>query len=430
MSSDIKIKIPKTIEGPDGLPVKPRILVAVSGGMDSMVLLHAVAQEFSKEDFAVAHFNHRTRGKENEEDASLVRKASEELGVEFYHGSRQQIGPAPEEVLRNLRREFMESIAEKHDFDFICTAHHANDQLETVLMRLLRGTDWRGMGGIRERAGKWLRPLLTVSRENIERYAKKNAVAYRQDLSNYNARYFRNAIRHGAAQELLQVAENFGMSRQAALDNVSEWCRRGVEVQDYLDEQVKRLVDELAVQTPFWVRVSCEAWDQVPKPLKAHVLNQMSERFLGKTVCRKQLKLWQKHIRQGQKRFHLKDGIKVRVSMGYWYLLLDKEAPEASPERGENGIFHFEEIKTDLKILVPNLEHSWEARYYEAGDRLASSGKKLKEIFQRRRIPAPERKLIPVLARPSTSQVLWYLGSEESLLEVSTARCDFPFLQS
>lgn len=401
-----------------------------------MSLLHSLALKLPAKRLGVAHFNHRTRGPENEKDSQLVRQAAEKLGISFYLGSRAQIGPASEGELRTQRRKFLEGVADKHAFDHICTAHHANDQLETVLMRLMRGTDWKGMGAIRFRAGKWVRPILGVSREAVEKYAKRHSIEFRTDGSNYQMKHLRNALRHGVAQEFLQIAENSGMSRKAVLENVANWCLRAQEVGDFLESYSQGLLEELVVETRFWARIDHKGWSEIDPAVQPFVLNLLAQRYLGQTVCRQQLKLWRKNLNKKQKRFDLKAGIHIRVSCGYWYLMLDAAEPVSAAEVGSRpGVFRFPEIEAEVEI-VPGAQ-PYEVRYFRAGDRLEKSGRKLKEIFQRTRVPAPERKLIPVVARPASSEVLWYMGAQgtrfaEDLLPgiVADGRCAFPFTGS
>lgn len=391
-----------------------------------MCLLHALADVLDSEQLAVAHYNHRTRGLENEKDATLVKETADKFGLQYFTDSRKQIGAASELDLRNQRREFLEAVAEEHHFDFICTAHHANDQLETLLMRLLRGTDWKGMGAIRYRRDKWLRPLLGASRDEIEKYAKKHSVPFRTDGSNYQTKYLRNSIRHGVAQEFLLAAENSGVSKKAALDNVSHWCLRAQEIFDFLESHTRVLIADLVTETPFWIRVNHARWETVPKTLQSFVLNELASKYLGKSLCRKQLKLWRQYLEKKRKRFDLKEGVHVRVSHGHWYLMLGEGEPAFIPERGPNPLtLRFPDARTE--VTLTNAEMPCEPRYFRPGDRFQTNGKKLKEIFQRKRLPAPERKLIPVLARPGTSEVVWYLGVSEDSEVISQKRCDFPF---
>jgi tRNA(Ile)-lysidine synthetase-like protein len=390
-----------------------------------MCLLQELLSILPKESIAAAHFNHRCRGEESDRDAAFVREHCQGLGIAFFEGSRNASGHASELVMRNARREFLESVAEQSGFAFICTAHHANDQLETLLMRLMRGTDWRGMGGIRYLNGKWLRPLLHVSRAEIERYARKHQVPYRTDGSNYETKYLRNALRHGVAEELLQVAENAGMPAEAVLRNVGHWCERAQQVHSYLSSEADRVLALVSTETPFWVRVHLAQWNLLSEPVQQVALNRLVEKHLGATLCRKQLNLWLDHLAKKQNRFHLKPGVRVRVSFEYWYLCLSEKAPEP-PLQPAPGRYYFSDIHCDLEVA----EGKMEARYYQSGDRFESTGLKLKDYFQKTRVPAPERSFIPVLVRPNTAEVLWCLGYGHNASLITKQTCGFPFAAS
>lgn len=188
---------------------RTRLLVAVSGGIDSSVLLHALSGVAKKFEITleVAHINHGLRGEASEGDQKEVEAQASAFGLPC-HVSRVDVGaareghssrtrPTRQEAARNLRREALEHIAREIGADRIATAHHLDDQAETVLMRLLRGSTGDGLGGIREVShdDRVVRPLLQVTREAIEDYARTHAIVWREDLSNQDDRYARNRLR-------------------------------------------------------------------------------------------------------------------------------------------------------------------------------------------------------------------------------------------
>ena len=180
-----------------------RVLLACSGGADSTCLLHvmqALAPEGSW-DLAVAHFNHRLR-RDADRDEHFVRDLADSCGLPFYSGSRdvaaysREKGMNLEEAGRDLRYAFLEKTADDIGAARIATAHTMDDQAETFLMRLLRGSGRSGLTGIPVRRGRLIvRPLIRVTRAEVEAYLEGHAWAYRTDASNRDRRYLRNRIR-------------------------------------------------------------------------------------------------------------------------------------------------------------------------------------------------------------------------------------------
>ena len=169
-------------------------LVGVSGGVDSMVLLDVMVKSGLKP--VVAHVNYGTRGKHSDADEELVRSVCDKIGLEFYFKRihKDEMYGNFQERARILRYRFFEEIYQKCDCDWIATAHNYDDQLETILMRVLQGRGPAAWGMTRQR-GHIIRPMLEVSRKEIEAYAAKHNVKYRTDSSNLTPEYLRNRIR-------------------------------------------------------------------------------------------------------------------------------------------------------------------------------------------------------------------------------------------
>ncbi|MCX6142044.1 MAG: tRNA lysidine(34) synthetase TilS [Ignavibacteriales bacterium] len=181
------------------------IVLAVSGGIDSMVMLHlfgAVRADWNLH-LAVAHINHQLRGEESDGDEAFVRRAALSLEIPCFNKRVDTLGHAAEthlskqEAARNLRYEFFEEIRRQRNADCVATAHQADDNAETVLMNALRGAGVRGLSGIPERRdpGKIIRPLLFARRRDIEQYANDRKIEFRADSSNESTKYRRNYVR-------------------------------------------------------------------------------------------------------------------------------------------------------------------------------------------------------------------------------------------
>ena len=209
------------LRGPCVVPRGGRVLVAVSGGADSVALLlglRSVAREFGL-DLAAAHLHHGLRGAEADADLAFVRDLCARLGVPLAWArwnTRERMrrrGLAGQSGLRTLRREFLAGIARRAGAVAIATAHTADDQLETVLMRLMRGAGLAGLAGMRPRRGRWLKPLLESTRADIEADLRAHREPWRDDRSNDDRTYLRNRLRHEAVPALLKA---LGASPEAA----------------------------------------------------------------------------------------------------------------------------------------------------------------------------------------------------------------------
>lgn len=195
------------------------LLVAVSGGIDSMVLVDLLRK--SACDFAIAHVNFKLRGAESDDDEHFVRTAAATSGLRFYSTSYDTDAFAADHKLsiqqaaRFLRYQWLEEVRKNENFSRIVTAHHADDHLETILINLSRGSGIDGLCGIPETSETVLRPLLPFSREEIKTYAFTNRIPYREDSSNQTDDYLRNRLRHHVIPAFKQCAPHL-------LNNVSK----------------------------------------------------------------------------------------------------------------------------------------------------------------------------------------------------------------
>ena len=186
-------------------------LLAVSGGRDSVVLAHLFANYGLN--FDVAHCNFHLRGGESNKEMFFVQNlpflTTQKVFVKEFNtmAIQQKSGKSIEMVARELRYQWFEEIGE--NYDYIVTAHHANDNTETVLMNLLRGTGLRGMCGIPQKNGKIIRPLLRFSNSVIERYVREQEIDFCIDSSNLTDEFLRNKIRHHIVPELEKINPNF-----------------------------------------------------------------------------------------------------------------------------------------------------------------------------------------------------------------------------
>jgi tRNA(Ile)-lysidine synthase len=186
-----------------------RLLLAVSGGIDSMVMLHLLHKHAFH--ITVAHCNFNLRGDESDGDASFVEEICSKLKTPCFirHFNTSDFayenGISIQMAARELRYSWFEELCQNHGFDFILTAHHADDQLETILLNLVRGKGPSSWSGIPVKNGKVVRPMLSLFKEEIHRYASDLKIDHRVDSSNLKADYDRNFIRHRITPLLKEI---------------------------------------------------------------------------------------------------------------------------------------------------------------------------------------------------------------------------------
>lgn len=203
-----------------------RLLLAVSGGKDSMVLLH-LFQNLNF-DFAIAHCNFQLRGLESFEDQNFVNDYALSNNIKAFitqfdtKAFAEDYKVSTQVAARELRYNWFYELLETEDFDYILTAHHADDNLETFLINLSRGTGLEGLTGILEQNDKIIRPLLTFTQEEIELYAANYGIEWREDSSNASDKYLRNKIRHHLVPILKDLNPNFLVSFQKTQSYLQE----------------------------------------------------------------------------------------------------------------------------------------------------------------------------------------------------------------
>ena len=202
-----------------------KLLLAVSGGVDSMVLLDLFYK--LRFDICVAHCNFQLRGKESDADELLVREICQDGYIPYFINSFETIDFAKENKLsiqlaaRKLRYDWFQELL-LLGFDYVLTAHHLDDNVETFLINFTRGTGLEGLTGIPAQNENIIRPLLPFSRDEIENYAKDNKIQWREDSSNASDKYFRNKLRHNIVPTLKELNTGFLDSFQNTLHHLQQ----------------------------------------------------------------------------------------------------------------------------------------------------------------------------------------------------------------
>lgn len=231
------------------------VLLAVSGGLDSMVMTHLFQTTSLK--LGIAHVNHALRGEESDEDERFVQAFAAKHEIPFFSTRIPGTfwsGKNLQQDARNFRYQYLNSIAKLHGYTKIATAHHMNDQIETFFLHLARGSGLEGLTGIQARQKNIIRPLLFASRNKIIEYATKNEIDFREDSSNAKSLYQRNFVRHniiplieqlppGNLSGLFHSLENLKKDHLLLQDLLDNWKHQFVKKEgEKIRWQIKDLV--------------------------------------------------------------------------------------------------------------------------------------------------------------------------------------------
>lgn len=422
-----------------------RVIVGVSGGVDSMVLLYllnAYLQELNLS-LIVAHINHGLRPLESAMEEEFVKKESIRLGLTFECGHFDLKGLQKmkkrfslQETARRVRFHFFEELLEKYGAKKIALGHNADDQVETVIMRLMRGSGLRGLKGILPlRDGKVIHPLIGVWKKDIESFARENNIPYITDSSNLKRDYLRNRLRLNIIPLIERECQiNF----RDALLRTSNILR---EEDDYLEEKAEEAFWKFVNEESNKLSFKFSDYQALHKAIQRRFLNKVLERYLKTGM------LWEEIESDGKKVFEALNNpppsLILRLPSG---LYLEKRYEEISLKR---MIFHpipafeiklnvpgrtfIKEIGREMvtqeieKIeVIRTLKESPEVafldyqclkfplkiRNFKPGDRFHPLGlkgsKKIKDFFVDSKIPNFERARIPILI--SGEDIAWVVG--------------------
>jgi len=265
---------------------KPRVLVALSGGGDSVALLHIVRELHEQGDLTVAgaaHLHHGLRGEAADQDQNFCADLAARFDLPFVttrvdvavlaHDERRSV----EDAARRARYAFLESAGDRLSADLIATGHTQDDQAETFLLRLLRGAGTRGLGGIRPRAGRVVRPLLDVGRGELRRYLDDRSEAFREDASNDDVAILRNRVRHELLpflQSRFSPAITDVLARESALAQQDEDFLRHLAI-----ETASGIVLSDSERSDDSLQLDAEALMSLPPALASRVAHDVLSRL-------------------------------------------------------------------------------------------------------------------------------------------------------
>ena len=404
-------------------PILPgeRVLCAVSGGADSMCLLAQMLSLAAQTGFTVlcAHFDHRQRGEESKRDADFVRAYCAEHAVacfvEAYEGGRRD-----EAALRQARYAFLRRTAAEQNCRWIATAHTADDQLETMLLNLARGSGLRGVTGIAPVQGNLLRPMLDTTRADVEAYLLPHRIPHVEDSSNASDDYARNRLRRTAVPAMQSV-------NAQAVRHAAETASLLREDADYLDS----LAGE-ALSGEDAAGVSLETLRSLPRPIRARVFRL---RF-GAGLAKQHIEALHAFIMEDAPAALDLPGVRVLREQGR--LRAEQTLPPL-PELVLTAGRTFELPAHGLRITVsetdtvPQIYDSFTVYRFKSAEirgkltltarrpgdaiRLAGRGctKRLSDLFLEAGVPASERDFIPVLRDDLGPAAVYGFGVAERL---------------
>lgn len=358
-----------------------RFVIAVSGGVDSMVLLECFRRSMDPSRFVVAHYDHGVR-LDSSRDLTFVSEFCERRGLSFVSQTRTT-GTTSENSMRVLRRCFLTKVKRSHCCQWIASAHHWDDNLETFLMRLIRGGGLRGLSSMQFRNGTSLKPLLEVTRSEIENFAEINAVPFREDSTNESLRYFRNRIRWKLIPSLKSLAKEFG-GLDAFRDRFDGVLSDLRWASDTFDEAVRVVEARTVEQGDFFWKIHIDDIGRESMTIQSGVIRSVLRNLTKKEITRREIdRVWRAiyHRRRG---ISVTGKIEITYSMGFAYFQTPKH---------RRAIGQLTKKLSGLGFRAPF-----------PGARLAS-GDKLYRWFQQHRVPRPERAVSPISLDPVTGEV-------------------------
>lgn len=228
-----------------------KFLLAISGGVDSMVLLN-LCKGLPIE---VAHINYKLRGKDSDLDQKLVEKICRENEIPFHLYQVSEKDKKPENSIQDwariLRYNFFKKIRKEQGLDFTVTAHHLNDNLETFIINLSKASGIKGLSGIPANENKILRPLLSFTKDEIYAFANENNIEFREDLSNQKSDYLRNKIRNEVVPNLMKVNKNF-------LENFGKSISYFNQTKDFVQDIILKIEKEITYRNGDSIRIDKE----------------------------------------------------------------------------------------------------------------------------------------------------------------------------
>ncbi|MCT4620717.1 MAG: tRNA lysidine(34) synthetase TilS [Marinisporobacter sp.] len=422
------------------------IVIGVSGGPDSMTLLHLlyrIREEYDLNLYAV-HLNHQFRGKEADEDAEYVRKFCENIGIKSFIFSENittysnEKGITFEEAGREIRYKLFHEVMKDMKANKIAVAQNMDDQAETLLMRLMRGSGVEGLSAIDYvREDKIIRPILDITREEIESYCRKYDLHPRIDKTNLEAVYTRNRIR---LELIPYIEEHFNRNIKQVLARTTNLIK---EDKDFLNLSAEEAYRKLTKKENSEIIICKEAYERQHIAIKKRILRKAIFEIQGdlKDIQNKHIQKVLNLIQYGQVGGHIDLPRKLYVVLDYKNVVIGKGKRKIENNDFEYNInigetLNIKELNTTLRAVVvehkelKNISKGKNEKYFDFdkiknnmivrnrknGDRFIPLGmkgsKKLKDFFIDQKISREERDKIPLVC--DGEKIIWVIGHRMS----------------
>ena len=394
-----------------------KLILAISGGADSVALAYLLKQ--LEYDFTMAHCNFGLRNKESDADEVFVKKLAKKLGVKCFTKSFETLKFATENKIsiqmaaRDLRYDWFENLRQKLRLDFILTAHHRDDDMETFFINLLRGTGIKGMLGVPQKKGSIVRPLLFTKKNEIYDFLKKNKIEYQEDSSNKDNKYLRNKIRLQLIPLLEQMNPSFKETLTKEMDYLSG-------ISEVYFAQIGSKKEQLLKQEMDYFTISIAELKKL-NPLPTYLYELLNPfGFLNvQDICNAL------EVQPGKQFFSATHRITIDRKQLIIQAIQEVEKVELQIDENEKECFspihlgftiteNFN-IQNDLTIAMldyDKLEFPLILRKWKKGDFFFPLGmngkKKLSNFFIDNKISIPEKEQIWVLC--STDEIIWVVG--------------------
>lgn len=442
-SNSMRDKVIETVERNKMINKGDKIIVALSGGPDSLCLIHVLSTLVDKYEIKLyaAHVNHMLRGSESDEDEATCRKFCKKNNIEFFSKSIDINAMANENNIstemagRDARYKFFEELLKKIDADKVALAHNLNDQAETVLMRLMRGTGIEGLVGIKPlRDEIYIRPIINISRKEIEDYCEENMLPVRIDKTNYEPIYSRNKIR---LELIPYIQQNFNSDIISTLNRMCELIKRD---ENYIQENVIKVFQKycdigedkvIIYKDAFYLhpslisrvirRALLEIKGDINNIQSIHIDNiiDLQKSNTGKfTIVPKEILV--KNVYGNIEITRQKENFKENINTSRELKFGDNNIEELGIRISIRPIENSKKLKFESNDNIKyfnseNIKHI-SLRFRKNGDRFSPLGmkgsKKLKDIFIDLKVPREERDFIPLLC--FDEDISWIIGYKMS----------------
>jgi tRNA(Ile)-lysidine synthase len=409
------------------------VLLAVSGGVDSMVMLHlfSVLRAQMKLYLSVIHVNHQLRGDESTGDEQFVREMSDFYNIPFFceridvRSHAHEFGVSKQLAARRLRYECFERIRKQAGAQAVATAHHADDNAETVLLNIIRGTGIHGLSGIppKREPGHIIRPLLFMTRKEIEFYAEEQCIKYRNDSSNRSLAYRRNELRHNILPTLqrrhprvVQTLNSIAVMMQDVNEKMHRIVHDAMCAITHKDDEGHLVLNIHKLKSkPDFLRdeIFVELLHQMdiePSEKKVSALHQLCDQPTGRTVelsgqievCRDREVIIFKRTNDKQPGFRQ---VEIGKSYDYQNYLVSISTPERVPATfaATHEVEYIDADRLGEQLIL---------RSWHNGDWFIPLGmkekKKLSDFFTDQKVPKYQKSSIPVLE--SDGRIVWICG--------------------